>query len=318
MTKETTLSSIDGTIIPYVERWGGRAYEVLVYMARITPSAAGALIADERQRNRGTYGAQLTRMEGAHLRNEWRFLGDTIKLDQDGVLIDGQHRLIAGQNSGRSFDQLVVEGLPSEYFVFMDQSKPRDLQTSFKLMGVPTPSSAAPVVTLLWQLAEGMDLRAVMSVPEGQDVYLQHGSIENNLLTPHIERCGKARKAKMGVAPVGLLSYLYSRQDPNLNEIFWDGVFHNVGVTNKTDPRVKLSAHVTEQWLSHKGKRTRGTIQREEVLAWVHYTWKKFVSKSKVTNFQADKYAEESLEEIKELAATALHDVGFTSLKRAA
>ena len=54
MTKETTLSSIDGMVIPYVERWGGRAYEVLVYMARITPSAAGALIADERQRNRGT------------------------------------------------------------------------------------------------------------------------------------------------------------------------------------------------------------------------------------------------------------------------
>lgn len=44
----------------------------------------------------------------------WKFNGDTIRFDRDGILIDGQHRLKACAETGIPLDTLVVTGLDRE------------------------------------------------------------------------------------------------------------------------------------------------------------------------------------------------------------
>lgn len=45
---------------------------------------------------------------------KWRLTYDPIRFDQEGLLIDGQHRLLACLQAGKPFDSLVVEGVAGE------------------------------------------------------------------------------------------------------------------------------------------------------------------------------------------------------------
>jgi hypothetical protein len=51
---------------------------------------------------------------------EWRFTGDTIKVNKSGGLMDGQHRLQAVIRSGWSGMQLVVTGIADSAAWAMD------------------------------------------------------------------------------------------------------------------------------------------------------------------------------------------------------
>ncbi len=57
--------------------------------------------------------------------HRWQITGEAIKLDADGNLLDGQHRLRAVIKSGETVTMLVIEGLPPEAQRVMDSGKPR-------------------------------------------------------------------------------------------------------------------------------------------------------------------------------------------------
>ncbi|PSV43601.1 hypothetical protein [Photobacterium indicum] len=51
---------------------------------------------------------------------EWVINGDTIKIDVDGVIVDGQHRLMAIVESGVPVQYVIVTGLPKKAFSTVD------------------------------------------------------------------------------------------------------------------------------------------------------------------------------------------------------
>src|SRR5215472_19149766 len=58
-------------------------------------------------------------------RGDWRLTGDTIKLDEDGLIRDGQHRLAAIVDAGIDVQTLVVFGVAEDAFDVMDTGRPR-------------------------------------------------------------------------------------------------------------------------------------------------------------------------------------------------
>lgn len=56
---------------------------------------------------------------------EWSENGESIKFDVDGVLLDGQHRLLAIVQSNTSQNMLVVNNINSETFGTIDTGRPR-------------------------------------------------------------------------------------------------------------------------------------------------------------------------------------------------
>lgn len=56
---------------------------------------------------------------------EWEPNGETIIFAEDGTLLDGQHRLMACVEAGKSFKTLVVRGSSDTAFLTIDQSIPR-------------------------------------------------------------------------------------------------------------------------------------------------------------------------------------------------
>ncbi len=54
-------------------------------------------------------------------RGEWKCNGEAIKISEDNVLLDGQHRLLAILDSGATIQSLVVYGLSQDVFPTMDR-----------------------------------------------------------------------------------------------------------------------------------------------------------------------------------------------------
>lgn len=90
----------------------------------ISPAMAKAWL-DRGGQNRVPTRGRVVRLTNSIRAGEWQVTGDTIKLDQDGKVIDGQHRLLACIAAGMPIRSLVVRGVATEVFSVLDTGKNR-------------------------------------------------------------------------------------------------------------------------------------------------------------------------------------------------
>ena len=64
---------------------------------------------------------------GRQKRGEWQTNGDSIKFDKNGVLRDGQHRLMMVMQTGMPIEVVVVREIEPSAFITMDTGKNRNL-----------------------------------------------------------------------------------------------------------------------------------------------------------------------------------------------
>jgi len=86
---------------------------------------------------------------------EWAFTGDPIRFSVNGDLIDGQHRLMALAELGvfTSIPMLVIDGLPEDSQLFMDQGRKRGAGGQLALLGVKNANglAASAKFYIVWQ-----------------------------------------------------------------------------------------------------------------------------------------------------------------------
>jgi len=239
--------------------------------------------------NRGIYKANVERLERALINHQFPFLCDPIIFDDRDKFLQGQHRLHGIINSGETVRLVVVFGMPSEYFEFLDQAKARTSRDSLKLLGTPNPETTGGMVTFLWQLAEGRvngflgQKRASPAVPESVELYRLFTDGDDNVLYPHSVRATKASKFRFPKAAVGVMSLLYDQIDPEQNSIFWDGVLDNMGFVSHYDPRKALREHI-DRFVASKVSGSESVIRSEQGALWIHYAWKKFIDGKEIRN----------------------------------
>ncbi len=76
-------------------------------------------------KNRTVKNSKVARYASDMAKGLWQLNGEPIKFDQDGRLLDGQHRLMAVVESEVTVQSLVVRGLPTESQLTMDQGTAR-------------------------------------------------------------------------------------------------------------------------------------------------------------------------------------------------
>ncbi len=107
--------------------------------------------------------AQIARDMSAGL---WKQNGDSIRFDREGRLIDGQHRLLAVIESGKSLSTFVVRGLEPEAQTTIDTGQARSAGQQLHLLGFSNATKAASVVVTLWRLIHAPDkVWAVSNMP---------------------------------------------------------------------------------------------------------------------------------------------------------
>lgn len=119
----------------------------------ITPNMAHYVINELNKNNRPVKPAHLVRYARDMANNNWGLTGETIKFGLDGLLKDGQNRLMACFKSGCSFKSHVVFGVKPETFHQMDVGATRDGTDMFHIMGVPNSKyvSGALKLIMAWE-----------------------------------------------------------------------------------------------------------------------------------------------------------------------
>lgn len=107
-------------------------------VSEITPELAKIILDENNKDNRPINKAHVKMLTSAFKHNEWMLNGETIIFSESGRLLDGQHRLTACLQSGKSFKTIVVKGMKDEdVFGTIDVGKQRKVTDLMSLQGLP-------------------------------------------------------------------------------------------------------------------------------------------------------------------------------------
>lgn len=106
-----------------------------VEIKKITPDVAREYLKNNAT-NRSISEAALKKCVNAIKSNEWVTNGETIKICEDGTLLDGQHRLTAVLKTGIEIECVVVSGVKKSAFTTIDTGKTRSISDALYVIGV--------------------------------------------------------------------------------------------------------------------------------------------------------------------------------------
>lgn len=118
----------------------------------ITPELATKML-DANTKNRTPSDRMVDQYMRSMANGEWVFLGDTIRFADTGLLLDGQHRLMAIEESETAEWMLVIGGLPESVQRFIDIGRSRSSADQLKIDQVQHAAQLAAVANLLLQWA---------------------------------------------------------------------------------------------------------------------------------------------------------------------
>lgn len=102
-----------------------RRYEVGV---QVGPEKAKELMASMDENNRGIRWTHVSRLAEKMKANLWKANGEVIKVDWHGVVVDGQHRLLAVMRSGKTIEVDICYGVEPGAVYTMDEGRNRHLR----------------------------------------------------------------------------------------------------------------------------------------------------------------------------------------------
>lgn len=125
-----------------------------VQRVQITPTQAGKWLDMIPSFQRRIDDKQVNKLVRAIQKDQWRENGATIIFNEDGYVIDGQHRLKAIALAGKSVGSLVVRGVSNDESIFrtIGDEKPRKLTDFIKCHNVNIVGS---VLRMYWLLTIG-------------------------------------------------------------------------------------------------------------------------------------------------------------------
>lgn len=119
-----------------------------IEVLEITPDMAGAWL-ERGGRNRKVSQRLVTRLASAIRRGEWILTGDSIKLDAQQQVVDGQHRLHAIVMAGIAVTSLVVRNVGAAAQDVIDTGRPRLAADVLAMHGHPSGPALAAAARLV-------------------------------------------------------------------------------------------------------------------------------------------------------------------------
>ena len=115
----------------------------------ITPAMAAKLL-ETNNFNRNLSKNRVENLASMMLNGTWEFNGDTIRISEKGVLLDGQHRLHALIKSNKTLKCIVVSNLPDEVFTTIDVGASRSASDFLSIDGFKHTTSLAAAALLVF------------------------------------------------------------------------------------------------------------------------------------------------------------------------
>ena len=227
----------------------------------ITPEVAAIMLANNPS-NRNIRKGHVADMARDMLAGAWQTNGDAIRLNGDGSLIDGQHRLSACVQSGVPFETVVITGLPSSVRDTVDGGAKRTHGDRLSMRGVANATSVSACARMIGIIAYGnISLRftdreldtIIRNVPQ------IHASVAHHNVFPGMGRI---------LTGVHCIAYELGKGDDA-------DAFSNVLKTGIPTYNGDAAHALRERIISNIGKPTAydpGELLRATVTAWRHFS----------------------------------------------
>lgn len=207
----------------------------------ITPAKAAQLL-ETNESNRSLSRQTVRGYAEAMQRGEWQVSHQSIAVDTNGVLIDGQHRLAAVIEAGQPVDMLVTTGAPPESFAVMDTGRRRNAADALSIEGEANAVRLAAILRIVWLYdnnphADWSSGRAAPTTTQVMET-LEHNPAIRDFLSRG-DQIGEA--IGMTQTAAAAASYLVWRAAtrPGKLDAWWDGIIDGAGLS-KTDPRLRF------------------------------------------------------------------------------
>jgi hypothetical protein len=242
----------------------------------LTPDMASKLL-DKNVKNRVVSKRNHATLVRSMTNGEWELNGEAIKIDTNGFVLDGQHRLHAILESGVTIRTFIIEGLPASTQDTMDTGKSRGLADVLTIRGEASATTVASIARRVFIFRRhGLRAATVASYPTTVKEVLRF--LDDNEwikdLPTAAQRIG--RTAKMPGSLAGLLMVAFSEVDRDDANDFFDKLSTGAGLA-PGDPilalrKVLLTMH-----------ESRGTNNQTHVAALAIKAWNKYRAGETVT-----------------------------------
>jgi hypothetical protein len=202
----------------------------------------------------------------------WELTGDTIKISSDGVLLDGQHRLLAVIKAGVRVQMMIARGVESSGYM-IDRGKPRTISQWCSHVGIQNASKVSAASKLILAYQKGLWTKPSLNVYEIPDSE-QVDFIEKNaeLLSLCVKQ-GRLSERVLSTALVAAVLYIgcdgRPPQDVSIATWFSESLAHGNGLSEK-DVVLHLRNRLLQQ-------RQQSKIDRYLLRALVTIAWNKTV-----------------------------------------
>lgn len=119
------------------------------------------------------------------LQNRWRTNGETVKISEDGIVVDGQHRLWAVIEAGVTVPMLTARGVPLEDYDTIDIGKKRTVGDVFDQVREKDSNVLAAALNLLFRYDERLmrsaSGRLKLSAPAARELLDKQPKIRDSL-----------------------------------------------------------------------------------------------------------------------------------------
>lgn len=196
----------------------------------ITPAVAEKLLSDPPKNQRKLKPRVVAKYVADMLAKQWDENGETIKLNDQGQVIDGQHRLHAVIESNTEQWMLMVRGVPRKVMSTIDQGSPRTPGDVFGIAGLSNASAKAAIARVLMQVERAHANGSIPAARFSTVAVLAYGQKRLQELELGVEIRNKIHvNMRLAATIAGTLLYL-RRFAPEKAETFTQAIIEGSGL----------------------------------------------------------------------------------------
>jgi len=248
--------------------------EIITRVINITPDIAQELL------KRNVNNRPLRKVNLKHLKNEmvsgnWQFDGDPIRIDAEGNLLNGQHRLTAIIESGLTFPFFLISGLRSDSFKVMDTGARRSASDVLSIVGVKNAAQAGTITKFVHGIKSGKFGASIVKIDNrslsNTDLIDYYFSLPN--IADSISICGTLKShfqhAVSGTV-LGGFHFLFSEKDTDAANEFMDKLTTGIGL-EADSPIYALRNKLILSKTNERYRLTHKDVIMYFILAWNKY-----------------------------------------------
>lgn len=205
--------------------------------------------------------------------DNWAANGDAIRVSKTGVLLDGQHRLLACLQSKKSFTTVLVTDLYDEVRSTIDIGRKRTLSDELSMMGKTHAGSIAAAARMITFYLHNFDFRG-RKKPTNQELLDNIQTLQENQidLEDIAHRVGSASR----VVPCSIFVTVFAlsyREHSDVQQEFANRIGDGVGLP-AGDPRLALRNTMANL----RSRPTHSTLLQPDALRALTLAWNAWIT----------------------------------------